>query len=1399
MLKIYSQTGQLKATIEPSDNSTQYEGVMEESVLNLSFTLPEFLRLDVNDYIDFLGKRYALFEDYRPEHLSDQQFKFDVKFYGPEKWLERAQVLATVNVDDAGNFALTDTALVHLQLYVENLNRITNSKAWVVGEVADSDNIVIEYSGKSCLAAIGELAEKVGTEWWIEGYTVNLSRCEHSGSIVMGYRHGLVNLSKELDEKTPFFTRLYPIGTTRNIDRGEYGHQRLQLPGGAKFIEKNTQYGIFERSETEAFAHIYPRRIGRVGAVRSENVKDDNGNPYTIYYFKDPTLNFDPNDYEIAGLVKHIAFESGPLNGNDFEANYNSDTREFELITQFPYENMQLPGGSLIPEIGNQYILWNIRMPQEYITAAEQELLTAALAYIEKGAIDTAVYKGKTNYIDLDERGVGLVKGRRVLLVSEYYFEEGNRPSRITSITRKIARPNDADIECTYAVTPSKIAGMENDITKIQAALDERLNRDQLQVLRSWDSADPTEYNVFSSLRSRMEHLSRLYPDTAKGFINFLKGIAVGEDASFAGAVSSPEFISGFIGGKGWAVRLIEEMNAVGVKETKSVAEFDDVTVRRSLRVHTLVINQTRAENGNIVFSDGMRVDHVDAATGRIYLETDGGTLYNPFHADDCVLSQQFNGVPSAGSGLQISKQYEFVVTEAGIGEEGENRLDWITFDAFRGDLSDIEKGDVIVRVDNLTDPTRKGIIIMIANGVDAPHIDVVYGMKTDPSDAVKSRSGNLAGIVHPDFGQLRGFGHYAQNFYGVGSFQFRSGRQVETAVEIAEGLSRTTMQKTMSSLTEETNYLTNAAFTEEMAHWSGNNSVTPVTVGGRLLVHNRSLSAVKVHVAAVTDYGGRNMLRIKDSYVRQANGHIRKPEPYKEEVITTNEAGEGVTETKQRLPKLYLSFRMICREAGMLTVGFESNEQATGDELMPFITQNIAAGNDAEPVAYNFEGTWDGEGDFLLEFTGDGYIDQLAVTDRPLDDFKVQVSTRFEQTAERITMEGKRIDGLNQAIGTVGLEVDALQGTVTIYGKRIDNLDETIGTISLQVSELDSSLSVTAQKVSRIDGEVAGIKGQITQILSAGYITRPEGNTLWASKELENGNKIVSYINQTATTITIAAEKIKLEGVVTANNYFQINLDGSLTAKKVNVTSGIFTDVVIQGSLRCAFRDGYYSLGSSGGISVGTLGLQNNNHVVIPGAPGGWVNSIVVPWTSEYNGFRAIILNDDWGGSAAAGLISANAPAGKYFWEHGRPMSSLDISPKTGVEMIGLGEGSTFKGWIILNRFSTTNQTQSTGFPFTVMYAGAVTGSGSMRKRTGMYDGITSTKLGTGKYRVQFAKSFSDVDNYTVFLTCENSGVGRFASVTERTLTYFDVYTGDDASPNDSGFNFIVVNTHSW
>ena len=107
-----------------------------------------------------------------------------------------------------------------------------------------------------------------------------------------------------------------------------------------------------------------------------------------------------------------------------------------------------------------------------------------------------------------------------VRLYSEY-FDNGFQDSRVVSISRKVNNPTEMNIGCPLPSVQRNISKMENNITEIQAAFKEQLNKDILQVLKSWDSADPSEYNVFSARRSMKEYLLKNQPDEAKRLYKF--------------------------------------------------------------------------------------------------------------------------------------------------------------------------------------------------------------------------------------------------------------------------------------------------------------------------------------------------------------------------------------------------------------------------------------------------------------------------------------------------------------------------------------------------------------------------------------------------------------------------------------------------------------------------------------------------------------------------------------------------------------------------------------------------------------------------------------------------------------------------------------------------------------
>ena len=542
IITIYDKSGKARAEISAGDSSTQQKGVQSDNVLSLSFTHYEHIPLDVNDYVDFEGERYWLTERYVPAQKSEGEWTYDVKLYGIESMIKRFLVLETTDGNAEPVFTLTATARDHVAMVVKCINNgMGHTTDWKVGRVDGQELIVIDYEGKYCDEALKEIAEKVGggAEWWVEGQTVNICRCEHGEEIELGYGKGLTSLERETGNSSKFYTRLFAIGSSRNIDAEKYGHSRLMLPGGRQYVEVHTdEYGVYDHYEKDAFSGIYPRRTGEVSSVRSEEVKGDDGKTFTVYYFKDETLSFDPNEYELAGEKKRVSFADGELaglgesDGHYFEVNFDSKTREFEIITIWPYDDgTQVPGGRLVPKAGDHYILWNVRMPEEYYRKAEEELLAAVEKYNAEHWQDISVYKAPTDHVWVEENNAVLHVGRRVRLVSKKYFaDKGYRQSRITKITRKVNLPSQMDIEISDALQTGALENVNDNIGELKNYTKSRIDGVELpDVIRSWEKTLPTDNNLFSARRSMQEFLSRKTDDIAQGLIRFMQGLKLGD------------------------------------------------------------------------------------------------------------------------------------------------------------------------------------------------------------------------------------------------------------------------------------------------------------------------------------------------------------------------------------------------------------------------------------------------------------------------------------------------------------------------------------------------------------------------------------------------------------------------------------------------------------------------------------------------------------------------------------------------------------------------------------------------------------------------------------------------------------------------------------------------------
>lgn len=454
-LNIYSKDGSLKLTVSPSDSSTVTEEVGGECSVSLSFETFELCAIEVNDYIEVAGVRYKARMAYRPKMRNRQSYSYSLRFYAPIHDAQQALMKTETDGGLISEFSLWGGPREHLQKWVDNMNRLAGSELWTIGSVLTGENKNIDYRNMNCWdAAFGSngIASTYETEMWADGYVINLCKCERGERVTLGYGNGLTGLIPEDNsDKVRFFTRLFPLGSTRNINVSTYGFSRLQLPSRATFVDHNTdRYGVFEDSEEDAFAGIFPQYIGTVTAVRSEPKTDENGKKFTVYYIKDSGMTWEPQALPEQTFM--LSFQTGDLQGygddtnKSFQAEWHKDTKEWEIINIWLDDNTQIPGGNIVPIVGNQYFPWNMVMPQEYITEAEKRYEAAVNDFVANYSGEPVAYSGSTDYIHCAKQTMPLRIGQTVRLESDLYFEEGYQNTRITKVVRKLCRLTDATV-----------------------------------------------------------------------------------------------------------------------------------------------------------------------------------------------------------------------------------------------------------------------------------------------------------------------------------------------------------------------------------------------------------------------------------------------------------------------------------------------------------------------------------------------------------------------------------------------------------------------------------------------------------------------------------------------------------------------------------------------------------------------------------------------------------------------------------------------------------------------------------------------------------------------------------------------------------------------------------------
>lgn len=838
-LKIYDKANNLRLTASPNTSSSVTEEIGGECSVSASFTHTEYIPLDVDDYIELEGVRYKVKSRYRPKQKNTQTYEYSVKFYAPIHDAEDTLMLFQEG-GTTSEFSYDGGPREHLQLWIDNMNRRAGGNLWSIGTVITADNKTIDYRNVKCWdAAFGSngIAATFETEMWADGYAINLCKAERGEMVELGYLQGLTNLAQEDNGEVKFFTRLFPLGSTRNIDATKYGYSRLQLPDRSIYVDKNVDlYGVKEETEETAFSEIYPKYIGTVSSVRTEEKTSEEGRKYTVYYFKDNGMNWNPKDYEIPDLDYMLKFQTGELAGRgtdgSFQAAWHEDTREWEIINVYPDDTTQIPGGTIIPTPGDQYIPWNFAMPQEYITEAEQEYKQAVDDYLNTYSFDPNKYTGTTDRNYIEKNHTPLHIGWNVRLLSDQYFGTtgGYKDTRITKVQRKLNDLCQATITCSDEVGTGWKSSVDNSLNSLRYEVARQAEQYVYDIIKSFETKTPSDNNVFSALKSLKTLLRKDQSDGTSFLLKLLGGAEFGVFASgisganidaqgaaellslvLRGALTIGEYKKGLKGAnidEQGAADLLSilvrngmesanfSMGALGAgfclkkdENGDSYLEVDRMLVRKVATFIQLLIQQIKHVGGQIILTlASMSCIKVEDKGNyyRCYFEnTDGEkTIEQEFVVGDLARAQTFNVKEGVNENVTNTYYWRAVVGT------GDNYIDLSKTDCDAGS-TEPKAGDDIVQLGNKSDATRQAAIILSAYGNDAPYFKLYRGINSYSLDGKEFVSFSRSEVM-----------------IIADAIKFSSGESVKDYIDNAVGEVNTKVDDAISDLSENISFV---------------------------------------------------------------------------------------------------------------------------------------------------------------------------------------------------------------------------------------------------------------------------------------------------------------------------------------------------------------------------------------------------------------------------------------------------------------------------------------------------------------------------------------------------------------------------------------------------------------
>ena len=634
-------------------------------------------------------------------------------------------------------------------LYDSKFDREGTDYTYVIDASVDANAAkLITYSNSSMLDAIANIAQTFGCEWWFEGNILHFGTCENTNAITdFRLNDNIVSMSSSQSQST-YANRVYAFGAARNLPSGYKNdadaditkdgvvEKRLMLPNSAERSDKNKQLlaengfelkngfiqvsGLREDQYVEGVTtndDIYPRNLIKTSKVTSyeKDVEDEStpeeGDFIKRTFYRVNSLSIINEDgektgdmafrksYILSGKNLHIVFQSGSLNGMDFECEFNPDGVEeilkdddgnpilkdgkeqinpmsqvFEIVANEDYGRF-LPDTTLHPKDGDTFVLYNwdsTKLGDTLVSSASNELLTDAIKDLKKSMIDPTTYTctAEANYSYNQGRGNLHGVGDRVNLYNKGYGDS-YRASRIIGYEFCLDIPYDgAKYYVGEKPSYSRLNAMESKIEELVYNGQSYLNGNggggkSIYIIKSYDKTAPTDYNVYSAKAIDEQRLNRTKDDTAHGTITFekvqkfLQGLNIGDGNNYSIDGSGNAILSSVL------VNLLKsldfneaEQSGFAIKQRsdgKYQMLLTDLIVWGKAIFNTLLIRELSYVGGNIVLSPAAgKISHIKEVYSettnemigwKCYLLADDGTTatINSFKVDDQVRCKTFN------------------------------------------------------------------------------------------------------------------------------------------------------------------------------------------------------------------------------------------------------------------------------------------------------------------------------------------------------------------------------------------------------------------------------------------------------------------------------------------------------------------------------------------------------------------------------------------------------------------------------------------------------------------------------------------------------------------------------------------------------------------------------------